>query len=100
MKDKSFDKYKRSKFGEGFTKETAWARYENLKRKENKEPIAMRENLADIKIKQAMAEGKFDNLSGKGKPIDLTQYYDMPEHLRTAYQMLKNSGFGDKNSLY
>lgn len=93
MKDTSFDKYKRSKFGEGFTKETVRARYENLKKNENIEPIAMRENLADIKIKQAMADGEFDNLPGKGRPIDLTNYYDLPEHLRTAYQMLKNSGF-------
>jgi hypothetical protein len=46
-----------------------------------------------MKIKKAMAAGEFDNLAGKGKPLDLKKYYDMPEHLRTAYQIIKNSGY-------
>lgn len=93
MKDKNLKKYQNAKFGEGFSKETAKARYENLKSEKEKEVISQRENLADIKIKQAMAEGQFDNLPGTGKPIDLSHYHDLPEHLRTAYQMIKNSGF-------
>jgi hypothetical protein len=40
-----------------------------------------------------MDEGKFDNLQGKGKPLDLSKYREVPEHLRTAYHLLKNSGF-------
>lgn len=93
MKDKTFDKFKKTKFGEGLTKETVKARYENLKEEKKKKAIALRENLADIKIKKAIADGEFDNLPGKGKPIDLKNYHDLPEHLRVAYQMLKNSGF-------
>ena len=40
-----------------------------------------------------MAEGQFDNLPGKGKPLDLKGYIETPEHLRTAYHILKNAGF-------
>lgn len=93
MKGKSFDKYKKAKFGEGLTKEIAKARYENLKGEKHRESIKQRENLVDSKIKKAIAEGEFDNLPGKGKPLDLNKYFDLPEHLRITYQMLKNSGF-------
>ena len=93
MEDKLLKKYQNSKFGKGFSKETAKARYENLKSEKSKEAIIQRENLTDIKIKKAMAEGEFDNLPGKGEPIDLSQYYNMPEHLRMAYQLIKNSGY-------
>jgi hypothetical protein len=37
---------------------------------------------ADEKIKQALARGEFDNLPGKGKPLDLDAYFATPEHLR------------------
>ena len=93
MKDRLFKKYQNTKFGEGFTKETAKARYENLKGENSNEVTIPRENLIDIKIKKAIAEGEFDNLPGKGKPIDYTGYSALPEHLRIAYQMIKNSGF-------
>ena len=49
--------------------------------------------LVEARIRKAMAEGEFDNLPGKGKPIELKTYYDMPEHLRLAYQMIKDSGY-------
>ena len=93
MKDNSLGKYKSAKFGEGFSKETARVRYETLKSEKSQETIVLRESLVDIKIKMAMAEGQFDNLPGTGKPLDLSHYHDLPEHLRTAYQLLKNSGF-------
>ena len=47
----------------------------------------------DEVIAQAIKKGDFDDLPGKGKPLDLSKYFAMPEHLRMAYQMLKNSGF-------
>jgi len=93
MKDKWLKKYQNSIFDKAFTKETAKARYENLESEKSKETINLRENLVDIKIKKAIAEGEFDNLPGKGKPIDLTRYYELPEHLRIAYQIIKNSGY-------
>ena len=40
-----------------------------------------------------MAEGKFDNLSGKGKPLDLSRYREIPEYMRTAYHVVKNAGY-------
>lgn len=44
-------------------------------------------------IKQAQERGEFDNLSGKGKPIDLTVYFETPEDVRVAQSVLKNAGF-------
>ncbi len=44
-------------------------------------------------IKKAMAEGAFDNLPGKGKPLDLDGYFQTPEHLRICYSILKNGDF-------
>jgi uncharacterized protein YutE (UPF0331/DUF86 family) len=43
-------------------------------------------------IKNAQERGEFDNLPGKGKPIDLTEYFEMPEDIRVAQSMLKNAG--------
>lgn len=36
--------------------------------------------------------GEFDNRSGKGKSIDLAEYFEMPEDIRVAQSMLKNAG--------
>ena len=44
-------------------------------------------------IKKAMAEGAFENLAGKGKPLDLEGYFQTPEHLRMCYSILKNADF-------
>lgn len=78
---------------EPIRRETAKARYENLNKPNNKESEIKHENMIDAKIKQAMAEGAFDNLSGKGKPLDLKQYESLPDHLRLGYHVLKSSGF-------
>jgi hypothetical protein len=43
-------------------------------------------------IREAMERGEFDNLPGKGKPIDLTAYFNTPEEVRLAYSILKNAG--------
>jgi len=43
------------------------------------------------KIKEAMAAGEFDNLPGKGKPLDLDAYFATPEHFRMGYSILKNA---------
>jgi hypothetical protein len=51
------------------------------------------EKFVEDQIKKAMAEGEFDNLSGKGQPIDLDAYFQTPEHLRICYSILKNSQF-------
>ena len=48
--------------------------------------------MAEQKIREAIANGEFDNLPNAGKPIDLEEYFRTPEHLRMAYSVLKSSG--------
>ena len=51
------------------------------------------DKLVEEKIRQAMANGEFDNLAGRGKPLDLDSYFATPEDVRLAYSLLKSSGF-------
>ena len=44
-------------------------------------------------IQSAMERGDFDNLKGKGKPLDLNKYFDTPEDIRLGYTLLKNAGY-------
>ena len=46
---------------------------------------------ADKKIKEAIAKGEFDNLPGKGMPLDLDGYFATPEDLRMGYSILKSA---------
>ncbi len=50
------------------------------------------EKLALGRIEEAMRNGAFDDLPGRGKRIDLTEYFSVPEELRAAYAVLKNAG--------
>jgi hypothetical protein len=50
------------------------------------------DRIVEAMIKEAMDRGEFDNLPGKGKPIDLTEYFELPEDVRLAHSMLKNAG--------
>ena len=52
----------------------------------------MFDRIVEAMIKEAMERGEFDNLSGKGKPIDLTEYFETPEEVRLANSVLKNAG--------
>jgi len=47
-------------------------------------------------IKKAQERGEFDNLPGKGKPIDLTEYFETPEDVRVAQSVLKNAGMAPR----
>ena len=78
------------------SRENARVRYRELSEKDEKKKHPSKESFQDIaeaKIRQAMANGEFNNLKGKGKPIDLNKYYGMPGHLRLGYQLLKNAGY-------
>lgn len=44
-------------------------------------------------IRQAMEEGKFDDLPGKGKPLNLDQDPHEDPDWRVAHHMLKSAGF-------
>ena len=48
--------------------------------------------LVEEKIRDAIERGDFDNLSNKGKPIDLRAWRKTPEHLRMSYSVLKSAG--------
>jgi hypothetical protein len=50
------------------------------------------DRIVEALIKEAMERGEFDNLPGKGKPIDLTEYFETPEEVRLANSVLKNAG--------
>jgi hypothetical protein len=47
---------------------------------------------AEAIIREAMERGEFDNLAGRGKPIDLNAYFETPEELRMMFAVLKNAG--------
>jgi hypothetical protein len=49
--------------------------------------------IAERKILDAMERGEFDDLPGKGKPLDLSDDPAVPPELRVAYKVMKNSGF-------
>ena len=44
-------------------------------------------------IQKALAEGAFDDLPGKGRPLNLEAYFQAPEHLRMGYSILKSGEF-------
>lgn len=51
------------------------------------------ESLVDQKIREAMEQGEFDNLPGKGAPVDFSENpFEDPE-LRLAHRLLRNAGF-------
>jgi DnaJ-like protein len=49
--------------------------------------------IAESKIAEAARAGAFDKLPGAGKPLDLDFDRMIPEDVRIAYRILRNSGF-------
>jgi DnaJ family protein C protein 28 len=49
--------------------------------------------IADKRIQEAMEQGKFDNLPGKGKPIDWDENPFTDPDQRAAFTLLKKAGF-------
>jgi hypothetical protein len=47
--------------------------------------------IAEERIKEAQRAGAFDNLPGKGKPLDLEDLSWVPDDLRIGYLVLKNA---------
>ena len=50
------------------------------------------DKIVEEAIRKAQERGEFDNLPGKGKPIDLSEYFETPEEVRVAQSVLKNAG--------
>lgn len=49
------------------------------------------ERLADRLIREAIKDGVFDNLPNSGRPLDLEDYFKVPEELRAAYGLMKSA---------
>lgn len=49
--------------------------------------------IAEERIRAAQERGDFENLPGSGKPLVLVDDSAIPEDLRMAYKVLRNSGF-------
>jgi hypothetical protein len=47
--------------------------------------------IAENRIREAMAQGQFDNLPNAGRPLNLDEYFSAPEDMRMAYSILKSS---------
>ncbi|MCR4435379.1 MAG: DUF1992 domain-containing protein [Clostridiales bacterium] len=57
------------------------------------EPFDIAALIAEEKIQQAIKNGDFDNLSCKGKPLELEDRTFVPKERRMANKVLKNAGF-------
>ena len=51
------------------------------------------ESSVEKQIREAMEAGDFDNLPGKGKPLDLSENPFEDPDVRTAHRLLRNAGF-------
>ena len=51
------------------------------------------EKIIEEKILEAIAKGEFDNLEGKGKPLNLDDYFATPEDVRVGHSLLKSNKF-------
>ena len=47
--------------------------------------------IVEKRIKEAQENGEFDNLPGRGEPLELSDDSHVPEDLRLAYKILKNA---------
>jgi hypothetical protein len=53
--------------------------------------VGLIERLAEQRILEAQRKGEFDNLPGKGKPLEIEDLSALPDDLRMAYHVLKNA---------
>ncbi len=66
---------------------------EESKRLNQSEPISGWDSLVERKIREARKWGMFDELPGKGRPLDLKENPFLDPSRRTAYKLLQNQGF-------
>src|ERR671925_1299378 len=55
-------------------------------------PVGVIADLAESKIRAAMARGEFDNLPGRGKPLPLEDLSRVPPDLRMGFKLVCNAG--------
>ena len=51
------------------------------------------ESVVDRLIRESMERGEFDDLTGKGEPVDLSENPFEDPDVRTAHRLLRNAGF-------
>jgi hypothetical protein len=61
------------------------------KARESTGAVSFLHRIAEQRILEAQREGAFDNLPGKGKPLELEDLSWVPEDLRIGYHVLKNA---------
>jgi hypothetical protein len=49
------------------------------------------ERVVEKMIREAMEKGEFDNLAGSGQPLDLSEYFSVPEDQRIGHKLLKDA---------
>jgi len=49
------------------------------------------ERIAELRIREAIEEGKLENLPNAGRALDLEWYFALPGHVRLGYGLLKSS---------
>jgi len=54
--------------------------------------LAFIEIIAEERIRTAQENGEFDDLPGRGKPLDLNDDAHVPPELKMAWRVLKNAG--------
>lgn len=55
-------------------------------------PFSAIQFIAEKRISEAIESGEFENLPGKGKPLEFKDMSHVPPELRMAYKILENSG--------
>jgi len=53
--------------------------------------VVIFDRIAELRIREAIEEGKFDNLPNAGRPLDLDEYFQTPAEWRLAYSILKSA---------
>jgi hypothetical protein len=62
-----------------------------IKRSPKTGAVPFIQRVAEQRILEAQRAGAFDNLPGKGKPLELEDLSWVPEDLRISYHVLKNA---------
>lgn len=55
-------------------------------------PWSVIQSIAERRIEESMAKGDFDDLPGRGRPLELEDDSHVPPELRMAYKVLRNAG--------
>ncbi len=63
------------------------------KESREEEPLKKWDSLVEQRIREAMDRGDFDDLPGKGKPLDLSWNPFADPSLEPAWRLLQNAGF-------